>query len=72
MVYHEHVPMDAVELQPCHQNHLNQGQHTIVQDVVELEGAGHGHLLIMMDGGSSLLEWQLASVGQLGCHIIQS
>jgi hypothetical protein len=61
----EHVPLNAVERQPCHQNHLNQGQHNIVQDVVELEDAGQGHLLlIMMDGGSSRLEWQLVSVGQ--------
>jgi hypothetical protein len=72
MGYHEHVPMNDVEPHPFHQNHLNQGHHNIVQDVVELEGAGRGHLLMMMDGGLSLLKWQLASVGQQGCHINQS
>jgi hypothetical protein len=63
--------MNAVESHPFHQNHLNQEQHNIVQDVVEMGGAGRWHLL-MMKGGSILLEWQPASVGQQGCHINQS
>jgi hypothetical protein len=36
MGYHEHVPMNDVEPHPFHQNHLNQGHHNIVQDVVVL------------------------------------